>query len=216
MALCLVQARWHMWQARPPFPLPRSGTGASTSNRLIVWGPNPPFPGSQPARPHVGSRQRHCQRQLSRAGKAPPPFLFFPHLLRSGRGARLRCGVRGRARLARCGDVHPHPGPLQVAVSNVTALRPSCHTVFAWEADVVLLGETRLTATGLSHGATGPRSRLAVLLGAPLESRGGGIWDCPPGATAVLVRQGLPARQVMPPAKEGEESLVTALWHSTK
>ena len=30
------------------------------------------------------------------------------------------------------------------------------------------------------------------------------------------MRQGLPARQVMPPAKEGEDSLATALWHSTR
>ena len=30
------------------------------------------------------------------------------------------------------------------------------------------------------------------------------------------MRHGLPARQVMPPAKEGEDSLATALWHSTK
>ena len=50
--------------------------------------------------------------------------------------------------MARCGDVHPHPGPLWVAVSNVTALRPDCQTVFAWEADVVLVGETRQKATG--------------------------------------------------------------------
>ena len=30
------------------------------------------------------------------------------------------------------------------------------------------------------------------------------------------MRRGLPARQVMPPAKEGEDSLATALWHSTR
>ena len=155
----------------------------------------------------------------SRQGLAghPPPPLFSPHLLRYGRGARSRCSVRGRARLVRCGDVHPHPGPLRVAVSNVTALRPHCHTVFAWEADVVLLGETRLTATGQSVMARLAREAgWQSFWGAPLESRGGGIWDCPPGGTAVLVRQGLPARQVMPPAKEGEDSLATALWHSTR
>ena len=149
-APCSVQARWHAWRARPPSPLPRSDTGASTSNRPIVWGPNLPFPGraGRPARvlaPGDGTAYASCQ---GLAGHPPP--LFSPHLLRSGRGARSRCSVRGRARLARCGDVHPHPGPLRVAVSNVTALRPHCHTVFAWEADVVLLGETRLTATGQS------------------------------------------------------------------
>ena len=46
-----------------------------------------------------------------------------------------------RMQLARCGDMHPHRVPLQMAVSNFIMLRPQCHTTFAWEADVILLGE---------------------------------------------------------------------------
>ena len=164
--------------------------------------------------PGDGTADASCQWL---AGHPPPPPVFSPHLLRSGRGARSRCSVRGRAQLARCGDVQPHPGPLRVAVSNNTALRPHCHTIFAWEAYVLLLGETGLTATGQSVMARLAREAgWQSFWGAPLESRGGGIWDCPPGGTAVLVRQGLPAWQVMPPAKEGEDSLATALWHSTR
>ena len=38
----------------------------------------------------------------------------------------------------RCGDVHPHPGPLRVAHANVSSLRLHWHTVAEWRVDVVL------------------------------------------------------------------------------
>ena len=82
---------------------------------------------------------------------------------------------------------------------------------------MVLLGETRLTATRRSAmGCLAREAGWQPLWGAPLESRGGGIWDCPQGGTAVLVRQGLPVRQVTPPAKDGEDSPAAALWHSIR
>ena len=48
--------------------------------------------------------------------------------------------------LLRRGDVHPHPRPLRVAHANVMSLRMHWHTVAEWQADVVLLSKTRLTA----------------------------------------------------------------------
>ena len=78
IAPCSVQARWHAWRARPPSPLPRSGTGASTSDRPIEWGPNLPFPGraGRPARvlaPGDGTADASCR---GLAGPPPPPPLF--------------------------------------------------------------------------------------------------------------------------------------------
>ena len=48
--------------------------------------------------------------------------------------------------LLRCGDVHPHPGPLRVAHANVTSLRLQRHTVAEWRVDVVLPLPWSLTA----------------------------------------------------------------------
>ena len=125
--------------------------------------------------------------------------------------------VRGRTRLAQCGDVHPHLGPLRVAVSNITVLRPHCHTVFALEAEVVPWGKTRLTAAGPSTiGRPARDAGWQPFWGAPLESRGGGIWECFPGGTAIRVQQGVPARQIVPPARERADPLAAALWHSTR
>ena len=81
---------------------------------------------------------------------------------------------------------------------------------------MVLLGETRLTAGQLVMGRLAHEAGWQSFWGAPLESRGGGIWDRRRAGTTVLVRQGLPARRVIPPAKEGEDSLATALGHSTR
>ena len=201
----------------PPLPCPGLASVLAPVTGPLYGGLTFCFRGAPAGPPACWLQATAPPTRAVRGWQGTPPPLFSPHLFRSGCGARSCCNVCGRARLVRCGDVHPHPGPLRVAFSNVTALRPHCHTVFAWEAHVVLLGETRMTATGHSVMA-----RLAgeagwhSFFGAPLESPGGGIWDSPPGGTAVLVRQGLPARQVIPPAKEGEHSLATAPWHSTR
>ena len=76
IAPCSVQARWHAWRARPPAPLPRSGTGASTSDRPTVWGPNLPFPGRAGRPAHVlapgdGTADASCR---GLAGHPPPPL----------------------------------------------------------------------------------------------------------------------------------------------
>ena len=93
----------------------------------------------------------------SRAGTPPPPRCWaFPPLL-----------------LLRCGDVKPHPGPMRVALANVTSLRLHWHTVADWRADVVLITETRLTGVAqrvmrAQAGASG----WQAFWGAPLESQG--------------------------------------------
>ena len=74
-----------------------------------------------------------------------------------------------------CEDVHPHPGPLCVAQADVTSLCMHWHTVFNWQADLVLLSHTRLTAVAqqvmrAQAGALG----WQAFSGAPLESQGGG------------------------------------------
>ena len=59
---------------------------------------------------------------------------------------RMAVGPPSPLPLLRCGDVHPHLGPLRVAQANVTSLRMHWHTVAEWQVDVVLLSETHLTA----------------------------------------------------------------------
>ena len=56
---------------------------------------------------------------------------------------------------------------------------------------MVLLGETRLMATGKSiMGRLDRESVLQPFSGAPLGSQSGCIWDYPLGGAAVLVRHG--------------------------
>ena len=93
---------------------------------------------------------------------APPP----PHAWRA---------------LARCGDVHPHPGPLTVAVCN-TSLRAHWAEVAEWSADALILTETRLALAG-QHimGRMVQQAGWQAFWGEPLPSRGGGVWDAPQG-----------------------------------
>ena len=60
---------------------------------------------------------------------------------------------------------------------------------------------------------------VAGLLELSPEPVWGGIWDAPAGGVGILVRQGIPARQVALPngVPRGEaDSLTQALWHSTR
>ena len=48
---------------------------------------------------------------------------------------------------------------------------------------------------------------------------GGGIWDAPAKGVGILVRQGIAARQVLPPKgapHDEADSLAQALWHPTR
>ena len=82
--------------------------------------------------------------------------------------------------------------------------------------------ETRLTAVAqwvmrAQAGASG----WQAFWGAPLESRGGGggIWDAPAGGVGIVVRQGIPARQILPPKgapRTEADALAQTLWHSTR
>ena len=134
IAPCSVQARRHAWRARPPSPLPRSGTGASTSDRPIVWGPNLPFPGraGRPARvlaPGDGTADASCR---GLAGHPPPP----PSSL------HICCGQGAvRARAAACADGRGWRG-----AATCTPIRGRCGWLFRTS---LRCGPT---ATQSSHG----------------------------------------------------------------
>ena len=121
--------------------------------------------------------------------------------------------------LMRRGDVEPHPGPLRVAQANVTSLRLHWHTVAEWRVDVVLISETRLTAVAQQvMRAQAGASGWQAFWGAPLDSRGG-ILDPPAGGVGILVRQGIPARQIHLPKgapRNEAHTLAQTLWHSTR
>ena len=111
---------------------------------------------------------------------------------------------------------------MRVALANVTSLRLHWHTVADWRADVVLLTETRRTAVArrvmrAQAGASG----WQVFGGHPWNpgGGGGGIWDAPAGGVGILVRQGIPARHVLPPKgapRNEPDALAQTLWHSTR
>ena len=109
---------------------------------------------------------------------------------------------------------------MHVALANVTSLRLHWHTVADWRADVVLIMETRLTA--LAQRVMRARARASgwqAFWGAPLESPGGGICNAPAGGVGILVRQGIPASQVLPPKgapRTESDALAQTLWHSTR
>ena len=132
---------------------------------------------------------------------------------------KCRCPPPPPSLLLRCGDAEPHPGPLRVAHTNVTSLRLHWHTVAEWRMDVVLISETRLTAVAqqvmrAQAGASGVAGILGGSPGIP-----GGIWDAPAGGPGILVRQGVRARQVLPPKgapRSEADSLAQALSHSAR
>ena len=105
-----------------------------------------------------------------------------------------------------------------MAQTNVTSLCMHWHTVFNWQADLVLLSKTRLTAVAqqvmrAQAGALG----WQAFSGAPLESRGA-FGTRRPGAwtswCATPSRRGRcsPKRALQDKA----DSLGQALWHSTR
>ena len=104
-----------------------------------------------------------------------------------------------------------------MVVSNVTSLRAHWAAVSGWDAEMIIMAETRLTL----HGQR-VMTRLAREAGwqafswAPLPSRGGGIWDASQGGVGLLVRQGVPARAVRPPRKREQDPLHTELWESCR
>ena len=120
---------------------------------------SPPHPPPAPP-PHRG-----------KPGTPPPPpsaARTFPPLL-----------------VLRCEDIEPHPGPMRVALRNVTSLRLHWHAAADWRADVVLIWETHLTAVAQRvMRAQARASGGQAFWGAPLESRGGGSWDAPAGGWA--------------------------------
>ena len=124
--------------------------------------------------------------------------------------------------LLRCGDVQPHPRPMLVAQANVTSLRLHWHTVAEWHADVVLIFETRLTAVAQQVMCTRARtSGWQAFSGAPSSpGGGGGIWDAPAkGGVGIVVRQVIPATQILPPKgvpRNKADTLAQTLWHSTR
>ena len=91
-----------------------------------------------------------------------------------------------------------HPGPLRVAQANVTSLRLHWHTVAEWRVDVVLISETRLTEVAQQVCPARGLGVAGIMGGLPWNPRGGGASGMRrPGG--ILVRQGNPARQVLPP-----------------
>ena len=106
-------------------------------------------------------------------------------------------------------------------MANVTSLRVHWHTVADWRADVVLISETRLTAAAQRVMRAQARALgWQDFLGAPLESRGGGASGMRHhGGVGILVRQGIPARQILPPKgapRTEADTLAQTLWHSTR
>jgi hypothetical protein len=110
------------------------------------------------------------------------------------------------ALLLRCGDVEPHPGPLRIVVANVTSLRRRAAEVFALEADIVALQETRLGAVAQKVMATSAKFEgWEAYWGAPRKVQppasktspsAGKIWNVHPGGVGVLIRRPWAARTV--------------------
>ena len=67
------------------------------------------------------------------------------------------------------------------------------------------------------HDLHGPRGRLVgVLGGGVLPLKGVGVKDAPQGGVGLPGKQGIPARAVSPPRKNGEDPLHTELWESCR
>ena len=83
---------------------------------------------------------------------------------------------------------------------------------------MVLISETRLTAVAQQvMRAQAGASGWQAFWGAPLESRGEGIWDAPAGGVGILVRQGILTTQILPPKRTPRtetDALAQTLWHS--
>ena len=155
-------------------------------------------PGQAPALTYAGIQS--CQAPAlirARAQSSQAPALTGAGV-RSGQAPAPTCAGgcgadRGAAwrRTLLSGDVHPHPGPLRTAIVNTTSVRLHMDEVMSWDVDVNLVQETKLSTSGqrVLRGALGQRGWM-VFWGAPLETRGRGIWDVPEGGVAVLVRDG--------------------------
>ena len=148
-----------------------------------------------------------------RSGQAPAPTCT------GGCGADRVYRARDAAGLKTLlsGDVHPHPGPLRTAIVNTTSLRLHMDEVTSWDVDVILVQETKLSASGqrVLRGALRQRGWV-VFWGAPLETRGRGIWDVPEGGVAVLVRDGHAAEAAKLPKTRQADPLAWDLWLSAR
>ena len=148
-----------------------------------------------------------------RSGQAPAPTCT------GGCGADRVYRARGAAGLKTLlsGDVHPHPGPLRTAIVNTTSLRLHMDEVTSWDVDVILVQETKLSASGqrVLRGALRQRGWV-VFWGAPLETRGRGIWDVPEGGVAVLVHDGHAAEAAKLPKTRQADPLAWDLWLSAR
>ena len=114
-------------------------------------------------------------------------------------------------------DVHPHPGPLRTTIVNTTSLRLHMVEVTSWDVDVILVQETKLSASGqrLLRGALRQRGWM-VLWGAPVESRGRGMWDVPEGGVVVLVRDMHAAEAAKLPKTRQSDPLAWNTWLSPR
>ena len=120
-----------------------------------------------------------------RSGQAPAPTCA------RGCGADRvdRARVTAWRRTLLSGDVHPHPGLLRTAIVNATSLRLHMDEVTSWGVEVIVVQETKPSASRqrVLRGALRQRGWM-VLWGAPVETRGRGMWDVREGVVAVLVR----------------------------
>ena len=132
--------------------------------------------------------------------------------VQEGSTIQLLLRLRGGARAGVPGPRSLSKG-VRVLSANVTALRRYADQIFAvQDVDVICMQETRLTAQAQrALGAVARDRGWDCHWGCPQDSRSGGVWDPPPGGTAVLVRSGWPARRAE--LKEGD-ALAQRLWHS--
>ena len=98
--------------------------------------------------------------------------------------------------------------------ANVTAMRTHVDEILSWEADIVMLQETRLTKVGqqvMIEAST--KEGWQMLCGHHLETKRGGIWDASPGGVAVLIKKGWAAKVVKPDKNDANAEM---LWQSTR
>ena len=145
---------------------------------------------------------------LGYRGSAPPP-----------RPGGVPPGLPPPLVLLRCGNVEPHPGPMRVAQANVTSLRLHWHTVVRGRG--VVLGDPSNGGCATSNAHLGRALKVASFLGGRPWSPGGGGGHlrCASRGGGILVRLGIPARQILPPKgapRNEADTLAQTLWHPTR
>ena len=144
--------------------------------------------------------------------------MVFDHDARGGGGQYSWARAGGwRGALLLSGDIHPHPGPMCAAIVNSTSLRLHLDEIASWDVDVILVQETKLSASGQRVLRAALRQHgWVVFWGAPLESRGRGIWDVPAGGVAVLVHAGHAAEAAKLPKRRDLDPPAWDLWQSAR